>query len=191
VRGASVVIILAVGACDLDLERMIDQPRYDTYEACAVCPEGTIMMQPPVGTVPRGLRLGPSEWATGRGDAGFTDRIPVALDRALLGRGRNRYDIFCAACPGRLGNGISQVSENMALRPPPNLLAPPYTEYAPGRVFAAVTEGYGMMRSYAAELPVEDRWAVVAYLQALQLSQRVALDELPPPIQQEARRWLK
>jgi mono/diheme cytochrome c family protein len=181
---------LAAGCNNLDLERMIDQPRFTTYEACEVCPEGTIMMQPPAGTVSRTAELGPDELIRGRAGEAYAARIPIALDRALLARGRGRFDIFCAACHGRLGNGISQVAENMTLRPPPNLLAPPYADYPPGRVFAAITDGFGLMRSYAAELPVRDRWAVVAYLEALELAQRVALDELPPPIREEARRWL-
>jgi hypothetical protein len=57
-------------------------------------------------------------------------------------------------------------------------------------VYAVIAEGYGLMRSYAPELPVRDRWAVVAYLEALELAQGIALDALPPSIQEEARRWL-
>ena len=184
--------LAALAACDLDLERMIDQPRFTSYEACEVCPDGTIMLQPPDGTVARDAELGSSELVRGRTAAdAYVGRFPIALDARVLARGRDRFDIFCAACHGRLGDGISQVAENMTLRKPANLLAPPYPSYPPGRIFAVVTEGFGVMRSYAGELPVHDRWAVVAYVQALQLSQRVALDELPPPIREEARRWLK
>jgi mono/diheme cytochrome c family protein len=106
-------------------------------------------------------------------------------------RGRNRFDIYCAACHGRLGDAASKVAENMTLRKPANLLTAPYLTYPPGRIAAAIAEGYGLMRSYAAELPVEDRWAVVAYVKALQLSQHATLGELPAPVQQEAARWLK
>jgi mono/diheme cytochrome c family protein len=115
------------GSCGLDLERMIDQPRYSTYEACDTCPAGTIMLQPPAGTVHRGAELLPAELATGLDPGGrpIAD-LPVPVDGPLIARGKNRYDIFCAACHGRLANGVSQVAENMTLRPPPNLLAPPY-----------------------------------------------------------------
>jgi mono/diheme cytochrome c family protein len=180
------------GGCGLDLERMIDQPRYSAFEACDVCPDGTIMMEPPAGTVHRRAELASSELATGLGaDGRHVADIPVPGDAALIARGRNRFDIYCAACHGPLANGISQVAENMKLRAPPNLMAAPYASRPPGYVFAVVTRGFGLMRSYAAELPVRDRWAVIAYLQVLQLAQHVALRELSEEQQQEARQWLK
>lgn len=187
-----VVLLLAcVAACDADLQRMIDQRYFTTYEACEVCPAGTIMMMPPEGTVPHDVEPSSSELGRESEGGDYVQRIPIALDMRVLARGRDRFDIYCAACHGRLANGISQVAENMTLRPPPNLLAPPYTTYPPGRVFITITDGFGLMRSYAAELPVADRWAVIAYLQALQLSQHVALRELPQSTQKEAQPWLK
>ena len=179
------------GTWDLDLERMIDQPRFTTYQACEVCPGRTIMMTPPVGAVPRGEPVAPTPLVLGRQAGRPLDAIPIAVTRVVLERGRNRFDIFCAACHGRLGNGVSEVAENMTLRRPANLLTAPYLEYPPGRIFTSITEGYGLMRSYAGELPVADRWAVVAYVQALQLSQRAELDALPAHIRSEASRWLK
>lgn len=185
-----VISVLAAG-CDLDLERMIDQPRFTAYEECAVCPQGTIMMQPPAGTVHRGQPLPGPAIAFGRIGAAWVTEIPVPIDRGLLLRGRDRFDIFCAACHGRLGNGVSQVGENMTLRKPPSLTRPPASEFPVGRVYAAIADGYGLMRSYAGELPVQDRWAVVAYVEALQLSQRIRVDELPPALRKEATPWLR
>jgi mono/diheme cytochrome c family protein len=182
------------GGCspwDLDLERMIEQPKLTPYKPCEVCPGGTTMMTPPVGTVPRGEQIAPTPLVLGRQAGRYLDRIPIAVTRGVLERGRNRFDIFCAACHGRLGNGVSKVAENMTLRRPANLLAAPYTEYQPGRIFTSITEGYGLMRSYAGELPIADRWAVVAYVQALQLSQHVELDALSARDRSEASRWLK
>lgn len=184
------LLALCIAACDADLQRMVDQPHFTSYEACSVCPDGTIMMMPPAGTVGRDGQE--ASLAAGRAGANdYVQRIPIELDTKVLARGRDRFDIFCAACHGRLGNGISQVAENMTLRKPPNLMGPPYTTYPPGRVFTVISEGFGLMRSYASELPAADRWAVVAYLQALQLSQSVTLRELPQPIQEEAQQWLK
>ncbi|MBX3159158.1 MAG: cytochrome c [Deltaproteobacteria bacterium] len=179
------------GSCGLNLERMIDQPRYTAYEACDVCPRGTIMMLPPTGTVARTAPLDPPELALGRtADGKDLTAVPLPVDAALLRRGRNRFDIYCAACHGRLGNGLSQVAEMMSRRPP-DLHAEPYASRTPGHVYAVVTGGYGLMRSYANELSVRDRWAVVAYLDVLRLARGVQLSELPPELAEEARRWLK
>ena len=191
-RAFTLAVLIAGSGCnDCDLNRMIVQPHATTYEACEACPNGTIMMMPPPGTVARTTPIAPPELATGRTATGYLPRIPLAVDRGVVMRGRNRFDIYCAACHGRLGDGVSQVAENMALRKPANLLTAPYLTYPPGRIAAAIAEGYGLMRSYAAELPVEDRWAVVAYVKALQLSQHVTLGELPAPVQNEAAKWLK
>lgn len=181
--------LLACG-CDLDLERMIDQPRFTSYEACEVCPDGTIMMSPPEGAVARGPRAANPAVADGRAGGAWVAEIPIPVDRALLSRGRGRFDIFCAACHGRLGNGVSQVAENMVLREPPSLLRPPVSDYPAGRVYAAITAGYGLMRSYANELPPVDRWAVVAYVEALRLSQGTDLARLPAALRREASPWL-
>jgi mono/diheme cytochrome c family protein len=191
------VLVLAQAGCggcgewDLDLERMLEQPRFTSYEACDVCKQGSIMMMPPAGTVSRSHRLGPPELVTGRAGGNYLPAIPTKIDRGVLARGEDRFDIYCAACHGRLGNAVTQVAAHMKLKMPANLLVAPYDDYPPGRIFATITEGYGLMRSYANDLPLEDRWAVVAYVKALQMSQHVALGDLPAARREEARRWLK
>jgi mono/diheme cytochrome c family protein len=191
-RALSIAALVAITGCnDCDLNRMVDQPKYTPYESCDTCPNGTIMMLPPTGTVARGTQVLPTELATGRTATGYLAQFPITVDRAVLTRGRNRFDIYCAACHGRLGNSMTKVAENMTLRKPANLLVAPYLDYPPGRIAAAIAQGYGLMRSYANELPIEDRWAVVAYVKALQLSQHATLGELPAAAQKEAAPWLK
>lgn len=185
----AVVLAMTVSGCDLDLERMSDQPRRSTYEACDACPDGTVMMAPPDGTVPR--RPAVALAGGRRPDGSFVETIPIRVDRAVMARGRGRFDIFCAACHGRLGDGLSQVAENMSLRLPPSLVEPPYADYPPGRIHAVITDGFGLMRSYAAELSDSDRWAVVAYVEALQLARRAPLAELPASVREEATPWLR
>jgi mono/diheme cytochrome c family protein len=177
-----IAFLLCLCACNLDLERMDEQPRFTSYEACDICPNGTIMMEPPTDTIARNVELEPPD------PADDSDELPVAIDRRALERGRNRFDIFCAACHGRLGNGESQVAENMTLRRPANLLT---GDYRAGHIYRVVTHGFGLMRSYAGDLPPADRWAVVAYVEALRLSQQVPLASLPADRREEAMPWLR
>lgn len=169
-----------------DFERMIDQPYREPYESSALFPDGRAMRHPPPGTVALGQV--PVELPPTRGLANdeVLQEIPVAVDRALLQRGRDRFERFCAACHGSAGYGNPAIVENAELRPPPSLHEPDIVAQPPGRVFQTVTWGYGLMPSYRAQLTVRDRWAVIAYLQVLQASQAVALAELPAAYRQRA-----
>ena len=110
---------------------------------------------------------------------------PLPPDAKALARGRARFEVTCAVCHGLLGDGESQVALNMSLRRPPSLHA--FRDVPDGHVFRVISEGFGLMPSYAAELRIEDRWAVVAYVRALQLSQYATVDQVPP----DARRQLE
>jgi mono/diheme cytochrome c family protein len=177
--------------CDVDLERMLDQKRYDAYEPSEHFDDGMAMRTPPVGTVPRSRLMAPAPVAQGVQDGQLVERIPVDVSPALIERGRDRYQIFCAPCHGVLGNSDTRVAASMTLRPPPSLHEPRIRDYPPGRIYQVITGGYGLMRSYAAELTIGDRWAVVAYVQALQLSQHAVLDRLPAELRKEAITWLQ
>ncbi|NUO51777.1 MAG: cytochrome c [Polyangiaceae bacterium] len=181
----------AVGCESVDLKRMIHQPSFRPYEANPAASDGMAMRQPPPGTVPRSRVLGPSALVDGTEDGAYVSSLPIALDRGVLERGQNRYGIFCAACHGHAGDGKSKVAASMALRKAPSLVAGAIAEYPAGRIFEVVSRGYGLMPSYAHKLEINDRWAVVAYVQALQLSQGVALSSLPSPYAEEAETWLQ
>lgn len=174
----------------LDFERMIDQAKYEPYEATDVFADGRVMRHPPEGTVPIDRVLDMPEVTKGvRGGAEVVD-IPIEVDRALLARGRDRFERFCGACHGPLGTGNPAVVENARLRPPPSLHLPHIVAQPPGRIFLTITWGYGLMPSYRSELPPRDRWAVIAYLQVLQQSQSVEMAILAPELQAEAREAL-
>jgi len=99
------------------------------------------------------------------------------MSRALLERGRERFDIFCSPCHGLLGNGEGVVVQR-GFPKPPDLAAARLRE-APDRHFIEViSHGYGQMYSYASRIPPADRWAIVAYVRALQRSQGVPLEQL-------------
>jgi mono/diheme cytochrome c family protein len=121
----------------------------------------------------------------------YLDRIPVEVDAALLDRGQNRFAVYCATCHGLLGDGHSKVAENMARRPAPSLHEAPINTFPVGRLYRIVREGYGLMPAYGSALDVRERWAVVAYVEVLKLSQRAAVSQLPARVLEEAKPWLK
>jgi len=152
-------------------ERMIIQPRFSAFGANPFFIDGRAMRPAPEGAIARGTAIEAEEVVTGTAAGQPVDRIPVRLDRAMLERGRSRYDIYCAPCHGILGNSVTPVATRMLLRPPPSLQDPRIRALPPGRVYQTVTRGYGLMPGYEDVLTIGDRWAVVAYVQALQLSQ--------------------
>ena len=186
------------GACSEQiLNPMADrrQPRERAYRVSDFFDDGQVMRAPPAGTVPRERRTmnptlttGISGYTGQYGENGerivrYANRIPVPVTPELLATGRKRYDITCGTCHGPLGDGDSIVAKQMSLRPPPSLHQ--YVNRAPGYIFEVATHGFGMMASYAAELTVEERWAVVAYVRALQISQSVPATELPPDVRRK------
>ncbi len=169
--------LLGLAACPR-LDPMQRQQKYKAYQASEFYEDGLAMRQPPPDTVPyrsaQDLALATGLAADGRP----LPASPVAFDAAVLARGKAKFEIYCAVCHGVLGDGESQVALNMSLRPPPSLHA--YREVSDGYIFRVITQGFGLMPSYAYALTSEERWAVVGYVRALQLSQYAGLDQLPP-----------
>lgn len=164
---------------DPHLERMLRQEKRMAYEADPLLPGGLSMQQPPDGTIPADAVVGDVARSTGVAGGRWVARIPLRLSREDLDAGRRSFDTFCAPCHGILGDGESVVAEKMDLRKPRDLVAPPVTGYAPGRVFQTVREGYGLMPSYSVPLSVDDTWRVVGYLEALQLAGGASVADLP------------
>lgn len=175
----------------IEFERMIDQPRGKPYKASPYFDDGRLMRQPPPGTVPIDEPLGPPALVSGVVDNAYVAAIPVPVTRARLERGRDRFELFCATCHGLQGDGRSVVAHNMELRPPPSLVDEPVRSFPPGRLFEVMSEGYGLMPSYASALSVDERWSVVAYLRALELSAHAELAKLPPAVRAQAEEALR
>ena len=157
-------IALMVAGCDVS---MTQQNRYDTYSPATLWSDGTSARPLPAHVV-------------AQGDLARDDnaRNPSPVTPALLARGRERFDIYCSPCHGLDGQGDGMVVQRGFPRPPsylePRLLAAP-----PATFYDAITDGYGVMYSYATRLEPRDRWAIVAYIRALQLSQHATLAEAP------------
>jgi mono/diheme cytochrome c family protein len=165
------------------LDPMQRQQKLKAYQPSGHFDDGLAMRAPPAGTVPYGPLLAP-EVLTGLGPDGLAlPRAPLPVDAAALARGRDRFDVNCAVCHGLLGDGESQVALSMSLRRPPSLHA--YRDVPDGHIYRVITEGFGLMPSYATGLSVQDRWAVVAYVRALQLSQYAGLEQVPPDVRRK------
>jgi mono/diheme cytochrome c family protein len=187
--------LLVLAGCDVQghfrlpawsLERMLEQPRADAYERSAFFADGRTMQNLPEGTVPRSAVLGEPEITEGRTESGaYVAEIPVPLTMALLHEGKKRYEIVCAACHGERGDGSSRVARYMEIKKPISFLGEYHRAMPPGQVFATITHGVGLMPSYAVELDVTQRWAVIAYIDALVLSQGARVAELPEDVREE------
>jgi mono/diheme cytochrome c family protein len=196
VRGLAALVVLVLpgalpAACRTDqtivtpdphLERMLEQEKRMPYESDPLLPGGMAMLKPPSGTLPVDAIVGNPLLTTGIANDQYTARIPVRVDRDLLDKGRQDFETFCAACHGILGDGNSVVADKMALRKPPSLHEARIVGYPPGKIFATVRQGYGLMPSYSVQLSVQDTWGVVAYVRALQLARAAEVGELPPDV---------
>lgn len=147
---------LALAGCD---QGMTNQPRYEAYERAEGWPDDQSARQPMAGTVARDERLGP-----------IPDRLPMALDRALLEQGREGYEVFCTPCHGATGYGEGMVVQR-GFPAPPSLHSQRLRAAPPKYFYTIITRGIGAMAPYNARVPVPERWAIAAYIKALQLSQ--------------------
>jgi mono/diheme cytochrome c family protein len=168
--------LVALSGCEV-LDPMWSQQKVKPFRESEFWPDRISMRAPQPGTVSREEGSIPYEVATGRSaDGKVLTQIPLKVDRALLERGRSRFDISCAACHGYLADGVSLVARNMSIRQPPSLLA--RAGQTDGWYFQVMSEGFGLMPPYASSLTVQDRWAIVAYIRALQISQSAKLADL-------------
>lgn len=171
-------LALVLSACG---RNMYDQPRAEAYEASPFFADGTSSRPLPEGTVSRERGDIDPVYLTGQGPDGLVTELPVELTSELLLRGQERYDIFCAACHNYNGDGRGMIVQKGFPQPTSfhdqRLLDSPV-----GYVFNAITNGFGRMYSYASRVPVEDRWAIAAYVKALQLSQNATIDDIPPDV---------
>lgn len=171
--GLSLLLGLTV-SCRLDMR---DQPRVDPYEASAFFANGASARSQVQDTVARGQLQLDTHLYDGRINNRFAETIPFTVTLQMLERGHERYDIFCAPCHGLAGDGRGIVTEyGMAV--PTSFHAPELRDEPVGYYFSLITNGNRLMPSYAARIPPEDRWAIIAYIRALQLSQNADATQL-------------
>ena len=172
---ACLALALALGACRQDMH---DQPKYKAQARSDFFADGRAGRPLVAGTVARGALRDDALTYTGRVDGQLADVFPFPVTRAVVERGRERYDIFCAPCHSRTGWGDGLVVRR-GYRRPPAFHDDRLREMAVGHFYSVITNGFGAMPDYAQQIPPEDRWAIVAYLRALQRSHQGTLADVP------------
>lgn len=158
---------------------MDDQEKFQAYEASELFANGAVMRTPPLGTVAQGtLREDPVYFTGFDADSVAAARAPVTATMPILKRGRERFDIYCSPCHGRTGDGRG-IMVNRGYPPPPTYHADRIRKLPDGQIFAVISDGIRNMPAYRHQIPVDDRWAIVLYLRALQRSQNATLDDVP------------
>ena len=156
---------------------MHDQPKYIPLRESAFFGDARSARAPVPGTVARGQLRDDALLHTGKRNGADTDVFPFPVTDRVMQRGQDRFNVFCAPCHGRTGEGDGMIVQRGYRRPPTyhqdRLRAAPV-----GHLFDVMTNGFGAMPDYAVQIDVEDRWAVAAYIRALQLSAHATLGDV-------------
>jgi hypothetical protein len=170
--------ILVLTGCRQDMQ---DQPKYIPLRPSSFFNDGRSERPLVEGTVARGHLNADTAFYTGKVDNKPIDAFPFPVTRAVLNRGQERYNIYCSPCHDRLGNGHGMIAQRGFNHPPPQSYHIDRLRQAPvGYFFDVITNGVGAMPDYAAQIDPADRWAIVAYVRVLQLSQNASLNDVPP-----------
>ena len=186
---ACLVLVFLISGCRRDMQ---DQPKMKPFRGTTFFADGLSARQPIPGTVARGFLRADTEFFTGKKSGtsaaaatpaqtqppgqqtSFPDDIdyfPIPITEDVVKRGRDRYNIFCSACHGMTGNGDGMIVRR-GFRRAASFNDDRLRQAPVGHFFDAVTNGWGAMPAYASQIAVQDRWAIVAYVRALQESQR-------------------
>lgn len=190
-------LLFTAAGCRRDMQ---DQPRMKPYRGTTFYADGLSSRNPVEGTVARGYLMTDTEFFTGKkrgrsglpgatqpapgpqantgavlqGAAAYPDDVeefPLAITKDIVTRGKERYEIFCSACHGPTGNGDGMIVRR-GFRRAASFNDDRLRQAPVGHYFDAITNGWGAMPSYKTQIPAEDRWAIIAYVRALQLSQQ-------------------
>ncbi len=171
---ALLTLVLATG-CRMDMH---DQPKYQSYEASAFFPDGRASRVPPEGTVAQEQLRDDDLLYSGKLNGKDSELFPFPITLDVLKRGQERFNIYCSPCHDRVGTGRGIIVRR-GMKRPPSFHSARLREAPPGHFFNVITKGFGAMFSYASRLRPEDRWAVIAYIRALQLSQDATEGDVP------------
>jgi mono/diheme cytochrome c family protein len=171
-RRAAILLLGAVGllllaSCRLDMQV---QPKFTPLRENDFYADGRSARAPVEGTIARGQLEDDPLLYTGKVEGKEADQFPFAISEKDLVRGRERFNIFCAPCHSQMGDGNGMVVQR-GFKKPPSYYEPRLMKAPVGHFFNVMTNGWGAMGDYSAQVPVADRWRIAAYIRALQLSQ--------------------
>ena len=179
------LLLLALAGCERQMHNMYRQPRYDPGDPSPLFADGKAMRPPPAGSVASAMGdlAATSSGRKGRDEimarqAALTAKAP-AITPELLRRGQERYGIYCEPCHSPVGDGDGPIARR-GFPHPPSYHEQRLREAPDRHFFDVMTQGYGVMYSYADRVTPQDRWAIVAYIRALQLSQNANVAALAP-----------
>jgi mono/diheme cytochrome c family protein len=172
---AACLVGLTLAGCRQDMH---DQPRYKPYRESDFFGDRRSARAPVEGTVARGRLREDTHLYAGKVDGALAEAFPFPVTGAVLERGRERYGIYCTPCHGFAGNGDGMIVTR-GFRKPSSFHVDRLRGERPGYFYDVITNGFGAMPDYAAQIPVEDRWAIVGYVRALQLSQNATVADVP------------
>ncbi len=167
--------VVFLAACRQDMH---DQPKYIPLRSSDFFRDGRSARVPVEGTVARGHLRDDEHFYTGKRNGVLVETLPFPATRAGLERGRERYNIYCAPCHSRVGDG-SGVIVQRGYRRPESFHAERLRNAPVGHYFDAMTRGFGAMPDLASQISPQDRWVIAAYIRALQLSQHATLADVP------------
>lgn len=169
------VLALAAGACRQDMH---DQPKYQAFERNPFFADQRASRPLVPGVVARGHLEADEAFFTGVAAGAPVVASPLPLTREVLLRGRERYDIFCSPCHDRVGSGEGMIVLR-GYKQPPTFHSDRLRSVPDGYLFQVITNGFGTMPSYAAQVSADDRWAIICYVRALQRSQHATMADVP------------
>jgi mono/diheme cytochrome c family protein len=166
---------VALGACRQDMH---DSPSYDPLQQSAFFANGAASRPLVANTVARGQLRADEHLYTGKVNGQVAAEFPMPVTMETLNRGQERFNVYCAPCHGRTGQGDGMIVQR-GFRAPPSYHQERLRNAPVGYYFDVITNGFGAMQDYSAQVPPLDRWAIAAYIRALQLSRQATVDDVP------------
>jgi mono/diheme cytochrome c family protein len=174
--GAWCLVLVAAAGCRQDMH---DQPKFIPLRETSFFKSGRSERPLVKGTVARGQLREDDLLYTGTVDGKEVNEFPFPVTEAVVERGQQRFNIYCSPCHGRTGLGDGMIVRR-GYRRPPSYFEARLMNAPVGHFFDVITNGFGAMPDYKAQVPVRDRWAIAAYIRALQLSEHATMDDVPP-----------